>query len=313
MVPCTAAAATAAACYYPRGGHGGGYYGGYYRHYPYYYGGFYYPPFVSLYGWYPYSFGWAGWYGYGAYGPYGPYGFGPYDTTASVRVQVTPRDAQVYVDGYYAGIVDDFDGTFQRLRLLPGAHEITVYLAGLSQRHRADVLPPERQLQGGERAREARRRLAGRPQAAARAAVGLDGRLAPWRRSTIPAIPAIRCPGRPHPSRAGPIRLVTRARSARCTAHAGQPGEAGVVRRSPSASSFGSLVVRVQPDGASIVIDGERWHGPDAQERLVVQLADGRHRIEIRKDGFVPYAADVDVRTGESTVLNVSLPPVDRR
>ena len=43
---------------------------------------------------------------------------------------MTPRDAEVYVDGYYAGDVDDFDGTFQRLRVEPGEHEIEIYKDG---------------------------------------------------------------------------------------------------------------------------------------------------------------------------------------
>ena len=33
----------------------------------------------------------------------------------------------VYVDGYAAGRVDDYDGVFQRLRLVPGPHEIVIY------------------------------------------------------------------------------------------------------------------------------------------------------------------------------------------
>ena len=49
---------------------------------------------------------------------------------ANVRTQVRPRDAQVFVDGYAAGIVDDFDGVFQRLQLIPGQHEITLFLTG---------------------------------------------------------------------------------------------------------------------------------------------------------------------------------------
>jgi hypothetical protein len=48
-----------------------------------------------------------------------------------VRLQVRPRDAQVFVDGYYAGIVDDFDGVFQRLTLTVGPHEIEVEAPGL--------------------------------------------------------------------------------------------------------------------------------------------------------------------------------------
>src|SRR5262245_7934286 len=43
-----------------------------------------------------------------------------------VRLQVRPREAQVFVDGYYAGIVDDFDGIFQRLTLTVGPHEIEI-------------------------------------------------------------------------------------------------------------------------------------------------------------------------------------------
>ena len=42
----------------------------------------------------------------------------------------TPREAEVYVDGYLVGTVDDFDGWSQRLRLQPGEHEIELYLEG---------------------------------------------------------------------------------------------------------------------------------------------------------------------------------------
>ena len=48
-----------------------------------------------------------------------------------VRLKVSPRDAAVYVDGYYAGIVDDFDGFLQRLTLEVGPHEIEIEAPGL--------------------------------------------------------------------------------------------------------------------------------------------------------------------------------------
>ena len=78
------------------------------------------------------------WYGsYGRYGSYGypPYGYG-YPSSYSIpadgelRLKVKPRDAQVYVDGYYVGIVDDFDGVFQRLHLPSGPHRIEVRAPG---------------------------------------------------------------------------------------------------------------------------------------------------------------------------------------
>jgi len=39
-----------------------------------------------------------------------------------------------------------------------------------------------------------------------------------------------------------------------------------------------------------------------------VQVTDGRHQIEVRKDGYQPYTTDVDVRGGDSLPLNISLP-----
>ena len=92
--------------------------------YPYY--PFYHPfyPFYSFgFGWgYPF-YGYPGYYGYPYPGYYGNY-------WASARLEMKPRNAQVYVDGYYVGLVDEFDGVFQRLDIPNGAHELTVYLPG---------------------------------------------------------------------------------------------------------------------------------------------------------------------------------------
>ena len=53
-----------------------------------------------------------------------------YGRPSSLRLQISPRDTEVFVDGYYAGIVDDFDGFIQRLHLEPGEHTIQLYLTG---------------------------------------------------------------------------------------------------------------------------------------------------------------------------------------
>ncbi|HYU42250.1 MAG TPA: PEGA domain-containing protein [Vicinamibacteria bacterium] len=91
-----------------------------------FYDPFYFSPFYSPFG-FGYGYGWGGY----PYAAYGPYGYGrSYDTSGSARIQVTPKEAEVYVDGYRAGRVDDFDGTFQRLNVRPGPHEITLYLPG---------------------------------------------------------------------------------------------------------------------------------------------------------------------------------------
>jgi hypothetical protein len=98
-------------------GFGGFGYGSYYG----YYGGLYYPYYPSYYGVY-------GPYGYGAYGyPSTSYTYG---FEGAVRLKVKPRDAQVFVDGYYVGVVDEFDGVFQRLHIEAGPHRIEVRAPG---------------------------------------------------------------------------------------------------------------------------------------------------------------------------------------
>ena len=73
---------------------------------------------------------------------------------------------------------------------------------------------------------------------------------------------------------------------------------------------FGAVSIRSRPANAEVRIDGERWVTPESDAPLVVQLAPGRHTIEIRARDFGPYSTIVDVRSGETIPLNVSLPPV---
>jgi hypothetical protein len=81
---------------------------------------------------YYYGYGYPSYYGYGGYGGgYAPtYSESDYDT-GSLKLKVKPRDAQVYVDGYFTGIVDDYDGVLQRLRLRSGGHRVEVRAEGM--------------------------------------------------------------------------------------------------------------------------------------------------------------------------------------
>jgi hypothetical protein len=205
--------------------------------------------------WYPYAW-------------YPPYGYGYAEDTASVRVQVSPRETEVFVDGYYAGTVDEFDGVFQRLRLESGPHEVTLYLAGHRTMRQSIFL----QDGGTFRIRHTMEPLApgetGEPRPAA--------------------------PPRPVPERRGPTADNPR-----------QPRPDDVVRGD---RTFGAIAIRVQPADAEVLIDGEPWEGPQDNEALVVQLAPGTHRIEVRKAGYRSYAADLTVTAAETTPVNISLP-----
>lgn len=84
-------------------------------------------------------FGWGSGYRFGNWYTGRVYGYVPPATVygarrfyGDIRLLVRPRVAQVYVDGYYAGIVDDFDGMWQQLRLDDGGHRIEVRLPGLA-------------------------------------------------------------------------------------------------------------------------------------------------------------------------------------
>ena len=101
----------------------------YSRWMPLYYGPwggyFYYDPYWSDYYHYgsPYYYG----YGYGA----GSSRASRYDYDyGSLRLRMKPREAHVYVNGYFSGVVDDFDGLYQRLRLKAGGHRIEVRADG---------------------------------------------------------------------------------------------------------------------------------------------------------------------------------------
>jgi len=70
---------------------------------------------------------------YGAGGAY-PYGYTPpgyYAPVAGgvyggVRIVAASPDAQVFADGYYVGIADDFDAPFEHMNLEAGVHRIEV-------------------------------------------------------------------------------------------------------------------------------------------------------------------------------------------
>src|SRR6185295_6751015 len=82
---------------------------------------YYYRPHFSL-GVY---YGAGGYYNYG-YTPSYFYDPLPGRSYGGVRITEAPREAQVFADGYYVGLVDDFDGVFQHVNLEEGQHRIEV-------------------------------------------------------------------------------------------------------------------------------------------------------------------------------------------
>jgi len=229
------------------------FYSGFYRPY-------YSPFFWDVYGW-----------GYPGIPSIGLYNRGFVDDS-SARIQVTPRHAEVYVDGYRAGIVDDFDGFAQRLRVPPGEHVIELYLDGHKTISEAILFAP------GESYR--------------------------IRHIMQPLGPGDADPVRPTPKPgASPAQRPDFDAFGRPVYPGAGAGAAPA--SAPAAREGAALLIRVQPGDATVIVDGERWQS--SGDRLEIQVTPGEHRIEIQKDGYQPFSTTVRVGAGQSSPLNVSL------
>ena len=208
-------------------------------------------------------------YGPSAFGPWGPYPYGVrYEERGSIRLQVKPEETEVYVDGYYAGVVDSYDGFFQRLHLPAGEHEIELYLEGHRSIQEQLYLP-----------------------------IGSTYRI---RHEMEPLGPGETTQPPPVP----PVQPEAEAALSPRQAPGGR--RAAPPLRTP-VSGFGTLAIRVQPVDAVILVDGEEWRSPDTA-RLELELGAWWHHIEVRRKGYESYATDVEVRPEERTAVNISLP-----
>jgi hypothetical protein len=231
----------------------------------------YYAPFYGWYGWYPYAGYWRPYPYYPS--PYYPYYYG-YGPDSGAKIQATPKDAEVYVDGYLVGLVDDFDGWGQRLNAGPGEHEIQVYREGFRTVHERVMFTPGHTMK-------------------------LQFKMEPLAPGTPPEP---RPAPQPRANTATASQTYTPRRDQR---EGSRPVPPGTITVQPG--DTGAVALRVQPFDAEVVIDGERWNTAAGEDRLVVQLADGEHRLEIHKDGYRTYATTIRIHRGETTPLNVSL------
>ncbi|MGE3470828.1 MAG: PEGA domain-containing protein [Vicinamibacterales bacterium] len=235
----------------------------------------YYDPFWGPWGWGP---SWSLGFGYPfGYPPFGPAFAGA--AAGSARLRVSPTSAEVYVDGYMAGVVDDFDGFFQRLDVAPGEHELTFYLDGFQTVTQRVLFQPGRTLD-----------------------IRYDMQpLAPGETSgprPVAAAPPMR-PGEAPPN--GPPPMVRGPRDRRGPGPDREPPP-------PPDQAFGTLAVRLQPSDATLFVDGEEWAAPEGPGPILIDLPAGTHEVEVRRDDRVVYQRTVDVRPGRTLPLNVSVP-----
>ncbi len=210
---------------------------------------------------------------------------------AAVKFDVKPKDAAVYVDGYYAGLVDDYDGAFQRLRTAPGGHEITLYLEGYRTHSERVYLSADNTFK-----LKYRMEKLGAGEAAER-----------------PPAPQPPPQYQPGPNDQGPPPPPGRVRRGPSTRFPpppppGEPGGPGdQAGPPPLTGNRGTLALTLQPADAEILIDGTPWRNDGGADRLTIDLSEGRHNIQIRKSGYIGYLTDVQIRAGQTTPLDVQL------
>jgi len=276
-----------------RGGRYPGFYGGYY---PYYYGFYGFDPFFDLYGgYYPYSYSYYpySYYPYSYYPDSGEggssdgayYGRGSYrseQAEGAVRLIVDPDKTKVYVDGYYSGVVDDYDGLFQRLYLPAGRHELILRLDGYETQHFKVYVTPDVTLKihhsmakgAGDNSKEI---VVGDPDMDRFTQLRRDedkgGYASDDRDDDNDAPPP------PSPRRYG-MRHSYRDEGA-------------------------SLRLNVTPEDSSVYVDG-RFYGT-ARDSRRLDLAPGRHKVEVVRPGYRTFEKDVEIEAERTQDLDVAL------
>jgi hypothetical protein len=250
----------------PYYGYGYGYgYGSRYGRY-----GYYYDPYDSWYSPYYYS----GYYGYSPSYYRRGRGYGSYRDSGSLRIIVDPEKTRVYVDGYYAGIVDDFDGILQRLNVPPGRHDITLKLEGYRTQHFKVYVPVDDTIKihydmvrgSGEATSE---QFAGPPDA--------------------------------DYARVRDMSDEDRRRGD----DDGYGRDDDYDRRRDDDGDSGSVRLSVSPRDASVYVDGE-FRGSGRQANTL-RLRPGRHRIEVVRPGFRTVEREIEVERGRSTTVEFEL------
>ena len=182
----------------------------------------------------------------------------------------------MYVDGYYAGIVDDFDGTFQRLRVPPGEHELVIYLEGYRSTKQNILFRPR----AGYKINASLEKLA-------------DGEQAEPRPKPSPDTNPQRTPG-------GAPGIV-----AATMPIAANRGAASRRRRQGSVPSLCVSSLRARRSSWTANAGRAPTRAASASSCSWPKAVTA---WRCRETGYQPYATDVEVRSGETATLNVSLP-----
>jgi hypothetical protein len=251
----------------------------------YYYGSPFYRSRYYGYGYYgsPYYGGWG--MGYSPYYYSGYYGYSPYyyggraDRAGAVRVLVEPNETRVYVDGYYAGVADDFDGIFQRLNLAPGRHDISLRLDGYRTQNFKLYVPYDHTIK-------------------------IHHTMTPGSPTDV----SEETLGRPEDvadaGRGGRYRYDDDDGDGDEDGFDADDREEDELGRGNARGEVGTLRLTVEPSDASVYVDGA-FRGTGRLRSL--RLPAGHHRIEVVRPGYRTLEREVDVPPGREVEVRFDL------
>jgi hypothetical protein len=188
-----------------------------------------------------------------------------YEPTGAIRLKVKPREAEVFVDGYYVGLVNEFDGVFQRLRLEPGPKQLKIRSPGFR------TLIVEVRIIAGRTVTYEARMQAGDP--------GPEPRPEP--------------PAAVHES-TPPKNLSGLPMSGKA------PQRHGLNYKTPP-TTLGGILLKVAPSAARIFVDGYYVgivNDFDGSRGLI--LESGPKTIKIQSDGYKDLVIEVRILPGET-------------
>ncbi len=202
-----------------------------------------------------------------------------YEPTGAIRLQVKPNKALVYLDGSYVGLVDDFDGAFQKLVLTTGRHEISIEIEG-HRTHQVAVFISEGQT--------------------------LKYRADLERGEGSPTVEDL-TGGETY---AEPVQTSERRVEAPSQQSLESPRAGSEDARAPTLpADAGRLRVDVRPEDATVYVDGHFVGTSQILRREPFPLPPGPHLIEVVRPDYKTYQATANVKSGETSELAIDLRP----
>jgi hypothetical protein len=267
--------------------------------------------FIGVGGGWGWGWGWPGWYGpsYGYYGPSSVYG--PSSQWGVIDTDISPEEARVYLDGRYIGTADDFDGYPDYLYLRPGHYRIEFRLEGYETLVRDVNSRPGMYVDYKDKLHK----IAGAKRYGSYDTPKLEGEVKRYfgkRRNSAEAIDPSQ-PPEAYVSEGGNENLPP------------AEGERPPAVRRPRRDQYGEdwrgsgqsaqrdvktrLRLTVEPSDAAVYVDN-RFVGTAEEVNSLergIAVSAGKHTVTVSRPGFKDRTVDVNVQSGDTEKIEVSL------